>query len=256
MSEERQTEYTIAEGYELPSKGKIYSRDVNPHVELRSMTAYDELKRLSPSTTPLKTLSDIIEGCMIEKPAIHVYDMSLGDYEFLLHKLRVITYGGKYNMTISCPNCGEIVDTTTNLEDLKIKEFDEKEFSSHQTINLPKSKKTVVLNFTTPHILDDISLKSKEDRRRFKQTSIDFDTLEKIKFAIDTVNGSKLNDFELENFVKNLPAMDMIKILDAVDEMDSSIGVNNTIYVTCPKCGEEIKTSFRLNSEFFRPSDL
>ena len=47
MAEERQTKYTIAEGYELPSKGKIYSVPVNSHVELRSMSARDEMKRLS-----------------------------------------------------------------------------------------------------------------------------------------------------------------------------------------------------------------
>ena len=67
---ERQSDYTIMEGYELPSKGKIYTEKVNPHVELRSMTARDEMKRLSPSSTPLKTLADIIEGCCIEQPAI------------------------------------------------------------------------------------------------------------------------------------------------------------------------------------------
>ena len=54
MAEERQTKYTIAEGYELPSKGKIYSVAVNPHVELRSMSARDEMKRLSPSSTQFK----------------------------------------------------------------------------------------------------------------------------------------------------------------------------------------------------------
>ena len=59
----RQTDYTIMEGYELPSKGKIYSENVNPHIELRSMTGRDEMKRLSPSSTPLKTLADIIEDC-------------------------------------------------------------------------------------------------------------------------------------------------------------------------------------------------
>ena len=60
MAEERQTNYTIGEGVELPSKGLIYGKQVNPHIELRSMTARDEMKRLSPSTTQFKTLSDII----------------------------------------------------------------------------------------------------------------------------------------------------------------------------------------------------
>ena len=42
MAEERQFKYTIAEGYSLPSKGKIYDVKVDPQIELRSMTARDE----------------------------------------------------------------------------------------------------------------------------------------------------------------------------------------------------------------------
>ena len=110
---ERQTDYTIMEGYELPSKGKIYAENVNPHIELRSMTARDEMKRLSPSSTPLKTLADIIEDCFIEKPAIHVYDMCLGDYEYLLHRLRIVTYGDSYKSVCNGHDHGSSSTTVT-----------------------------------------------------------------------------------------------------------------------------------------------
>ena len=98
--EEKQTKYTIGEGVELPSRGLIYDKKVNSYVELRSMTARDEMKRLAPSPARFKVLADIIEGCMIEKPAIHVYDMALGDYEYLLHKLRIITYGVEHQKEV------------------------------------------------------------------------------------------------------------------------------------------------------------
>lgn len=256
MSDERQSFYTIAEGCELPSKGLIYNKQINPHVDLRSRNTMDELKRLSPSTTPLKTLSDIIEGCRIEKPARRVYDMALGDYEFLLHKLRIITYGGDYKMAVVCPNCGSTVDATVNLETLKIKPFNKDTFVAAESILLPKSQKTISLNFTTPRRLDEISLKAKEDKRQYPEAVFDFNVLEKLKFAIDLVDGVKLNEFELENFIKNLPAADMRKVLDGIIKIDSRIGVDNTIYVTCPVCGEDIKTFFRLNNEFFRPTTL
>ena len=145
--EERQTNYTIMEGYELPSRGKIYAEDVNPHIELRSMTARDEMKRLSPSSTPLKTLADIIEGCCIEKPAIHVYDMSLGDYEFLLHKLRIVTYGEDYKVTLRCFECGEAIETVADLGQLSVKDFDEDAIKALQTFSLPKSGRVITLNF-------------------------------------------------------------------------------------------------------------
>ena len=136
MAEERQTKYTIAESYELPSKGEIYDVEVNPHVELRSMTARDEMKRLSPSATPFKTLADIIEGCMIEKPTIHVYDMCLADYEYLLHKLRIVTYGDEYKIYLRCPYCGEEVETVAHLEHLAVKDFDISKLEELKTITL------------------------------------------------------------------------------------------------------------------------
>lgn len=35
--------YTIAETYELPSEGKIYSQPINPLIKLSSMTTLHEL---------------------------------------------------------------------------------------------------------------------------------------------------------------------------------------------------------------------
>lgn len=256
MSEERQTKYTIAEGYELPSKGLIYDKKVNPHVELRSMTARDEMKRLSPSTTPLKTLADIIEGCMIEKPAIHVYDMALGDYEYLLHKLRIVTYGNTYKMSIQCPNCGEVVDVKSNLEELMIKELDLAKFNSLKTVNLPKSNKVVSLNFTTPRMLEQAAFMAKDMKRRFKEADFDFDLMTKLKLGIASVDGQVLNDFELETFINNLPALDMRKIVNAIKDLNDSFGVDNTLIVTCPKCGEDVTTFFRIGPDFFGPEDI
>ena len=47
MSEERLQAYTVGEGYDLPSGGKIYDKPINPHIELRSMTARDEIRDLT-----------------------------------------------------------------------------------------------------------------------------------------------------------------------------------------------------------------
>ena len=253
---DRQTDYTIMEGYELPSKGKIYLEDVNPHVELRSMTARDEMKRLSPSSTPLKTLADIIEGCCIEKPSIHVYDMSLGDYEFLLHKLRIVTYGEDYKVSLKCPDCGENIETTAKLDQLSIKEFNEDEVRSLQTFSLPKSGHTITLNFLSPRLVEEMEAKVKDMKRRYKNATIDFETLVKLLSNIDLIDGEKKSETELDNIVTNLPAMDLQKILNNIDKLNQQVGLDNTLYLTCPKCSGEIMTFFRFGPEFFRPTTI
>ena len=254
--EKRQTDYTIMEGYELPSKGRIYEESVNPHIELRSMTARDEMKRLSPSSTPLKTLADIIEGCCIEAPAIHVYDMSLGDYEFLLHKLRIVTYGEDYKVALRCPECGEAVETIAKLGHLEVKEFNEDEVNKLQTFSLPKSGHMITLNFLSPRIVEEMEVKVKDMKRRYKNATIDFETLVRLLFNIDLVDGEKKTEHNLEDFVTNLPALDLQKILNNIDKLNQKIGLDNILYVTCPKCSEEITTFFRFGPEFFRPTDV
>lgn len=256
MNSERQTDYTIMEGYELPSKGKIYNTSVDPHIELRSMTARDEMKRLSPSSTPLKTLADIIEGCCIEKPGVHVYDMSLGDYEFLLHKLRIVTYGEDYKVSLRCPECGEIIETVAQLGQLDVKEFDEEKVKELQTFTLPKSNRIITLNFLSPRMVEEMEAKVKDMKRRYKNVTIDFETLVRLLTNIDLVDGEKKSETELDNIVTNLPALDLQKILNNIDMLNQQVGLDNILYLTCPKCGGEVTTFFRFGPEFFRPTTI
>ena len=256
MAEERQVKYTIGETFELPSKGLIYDKKVNPQIELRSMTARDEMKRLNPSGTQFKALAEIIEGCCIEKPAVHVYDMALGDYEFLLHRLRIVTYGDDYKIGIRCPHCGQLIETTAHLESLGVKEFDLEEFNKKRVLTLPVSKRVVTLNFQTPRMLDEIDAKVKEMKRKFKSAEIAFDVLVLLEAVIDTVDGEKLDSTKLETFINNLPAKDMTKIINSVDDLNDLVGIDNRLFVDCNKCGGEVETSFRYGSEFFRPTTI
>ena len=256
MTEEIQYNYTIGEGMELPSKGLIYGKKVNSHVELRSMSARDEMKRLSPSSSQFKTLADIIEGCMIEKPAVHVYDMALGDYEYLLHRLRIATYGDEYKMYLRCPFCGEEFENIAHLEELHLKEFDIDKFNEKRTITLPKSGKIVTLKFQTPRMLDEIEAKTKEMKRKYKDVDAAFNLLVLLESVIDTVDGEKMNPMAVETFINKLPAMDLTKIVNSVDALNAMVGLDNILTVDCTKCGGEVRTSFRFGPEFFRPTNI
>ena len=254
--EERQKNYTFAEGYELPSKGLIYDEKVNSHVELRPMSARDEMKRTAATTTPLKQLADIIEGCMIEKPGVHVYDMAFGDYEFLLHRLRVITYGADYKMSVKCPFCGEMFDTTADLDKLTVKDFDENEFNALKVIKLPDSSKTISLKIKTPRMLEEADIKAKELKRKIKDGDMDYSAYINVCQAIGTIDGNKMKDYEIENFVDHMSAKDLRVIVIALEKLNSYVGVDNSIFLTCPKCKEDVLTFFRFGPEFFEPTNI
>ena len=215
-----------------------------------------KMKRLSPSSTQFKKLADIIEGCMIEKPTVHVYDMALGDYEFLLHKLRIVTYGPKYKMGLTCPHCGASFESDADLEQLEITEFDEEKFEALRSFVLPKSGDSIKIRFQTPRMLDEIEAQTKEARRKFKGAEVDFDILILLKNIIDEVNGNKLAPEKLETYINNLPAMDLVKIINNLDELNACVGINTKLIVDCPNCGGEVLTFFRFGSEFFRPTNI
>lgn len=250
-----EVKYTIAEDFELPSKGAIYSKAVNPHVRLRSMTIREEMIRQAPTKATYKMLSDIIEGCMLEKPAIHVYDMCIGDFEYLLHKLRVVTYGENYKMTVMCPYCGNVEDIDYNLDKEETLEFDIDKFNELKTVTL-RNNKVVTLKFKTPRIEDNIKLKTDELSSNSKE-SLNFELLAKLEEAIDLVDGQKLSYIQLEEFINHLSAADSNKLEQRFDKLSKMIGLKGEINYTCsnPKCGMNNLTFFRFGPEFFRPTE-
>ena len=246
--------YTIAEDYELPSKGLVYDQKFDPHVRLKSMTIRDEMKRTAHNATPHRNLCSIIDGCLLTKLPYSAYDLCVGDYEYLLHKLRVVTYGPDYKMIVGCPHCTAVYESTVNLDELKVKEFKPEDLDACLSFTLPVSKRQVKLKLQTPRILDSIDAKTKEMK---KKQNLDYDpqALVTLQETIDLVDNIKLGYIELENFINQLGAKDANFILNKITKANSIIGLDTGLDVTCATCGGDIKTFFRFGPEFFRPSD-
>lgn len=243
--------YTIAEEYTLPSKGKVYDKEVNPVVSLRSMTTEDEMKRTARTERPYKAMCDTIEDCLVTKPDVHVYDMCLGDYQFLLHRLRVVTYGKDYKMTVRCPYCGKIIDTVINLDELEVHEYDDS-LKELLHLHLPVSDVDVELNLVTPRIQEESELKSKELSKN--NPGRDIGLLTTLQSLVTSVDGRTLGTVELESFLRKLPMRDTNLIIKTAEKINLAIGIDNKVKVCCDGCGREFDSLFRSTSEFFVPT--
>ena len=250
--------FTVKETFTLPSKGKIYDKPVAANIELRSMNTREEMLRQSSTDRPYKLLADIIEGCIVgEKPQIKVYDMCIGDYEFLLHKLRVVTYGPEYKMTVQCPNpvCNHIETRVFNLDDLTVLDFDPEEYDHLRNIELPRTHKLVRLKIETPRMLDDIEADIKNFKKRNKTVTFDPRRLITLKTLIDTVDGNKYSDEQLETFITELPAKDSQALINRIDKLNGKVGLDTSFTYECSQCGYDATTFFRFGQEFFGPTD-
>ena len=245
------SESTIWEYFELPSKGMVYAKPIKSRVSLRSMTTIEEMKRCSRTDTPYKVMSDIIEDCMKDKPEIHVYDMCLGDYQFLLHKLRIVTYGPEYKMQVTCDKCGETTESVGDLESLEVHEWDE-EIIDQMNVTLPKSGRLVELKFQTPRDMDMVAYKAREMRKRTK-VNTEYEILFTLTTLIRKVDGKEMSALELEEFCKKLPLQDVAFLYGKSGELTRKVGLDTSLSVKCAGCGHELITSFRLTPEFFGP---
>lgn len=243
--------YIIAEDYVLPSKGLIYSTPVNAHVKLRSMTIADEARRLAPSNTPYKVLCDVIDDCMLSDVGISTYDMCIGDYQYLLHRLRVVTYGKDYKMVTRCTNCGGLNKSTIDLDTLKVNEYEES-LKDLLAVELPMTGKKITLRYMTPRLLDDIEANKKTYKEKTKKND-DQTLVYTLMALIETIDGKQVPIASLENFIRQMPMKDANIILQKADEFNERLGLDLSTIVHCDQCGEDFTTFFRLTSEFFGP---
>lgn len=243
---------TITEDYSLPSKGQVYAKLIDPEVCLRSMTTAEEMKRLSITDKPYKQLSEIIEDCLTKKLDIPVYDLCVEDYQYLLHKLRVVTYGPDYNVSIVCPICGEIFDYSINLDELEVLEY-KPELKEKFKLDLPKTGHSIELKLQTPRDLDWIENRKKEMKKQFPEMKGDPTIVLSLVSILKSVDGEELNSFMAEEFVKKLPMKDVNIIINRMKDIQSQLGLKSEVYCECTNCHNKIKTPFRFTSEFFRP---
>lgn len=244
---------TIKESIKLPSLGKLYGEEVNPNLTMRSMTTAEEMKRLSYSDSEFKVMTEIIDDCILEDMPISSYDMVLGDYEYLLHRLRVVTHGSEYKMQDVCLNCGENVIVSVDLDDVEIHEFNEDEIDKARTITLPVSKKKITLAFLTPRALDLIAEKAKEARKKSKDSHMNFEFLYRVISYIYQVDGVVMSDDQLESLVRKMNTKDAFYILDKGAELGRKVGIDNEVVAKCQNCGYEFVTRFQYQPTFFRP---
>lgn len=250
-------DYVLFEEGTLPSLGKIYTeKSVNPEFKIRSMTTEEEMRRLSHSDRPLKVICEIIDDCLIGKPFgdMSVYDMCLGDYQYLLHKLRVATYGPTYKMSSFCPNCGASEKHNIDLDSLDNITFDDKFFSLME-LKLPVTGEAVKMRYQTPRTYDTMTVKVKDFEKKSPDAKSDQTLLFTLCSVVESVNGEHLDAFQLENFLRKLPMRDTNAILKRANKIDNSIGVKTDIEFTCEVCGKTFRSPFLITPEFYGPEE-
>lgn len=242
----------IVETFNLPSQGLIYEEEINPEVVLSSMKTKHEMLRLSSTEDSQKVIASIIDDCLESELGISSYDLCLGDFQYLLFMLRVVTFGSDYELYGKCPFCGFEQPYKINLEEITVKPYDDS-IVDLMELKLPVSGNTVKLTLQTPRMLDRINTRCKEYRRRHKDSDENPVILFSIMASIEEIDGETPVAFKLEEWIKELPLADTNALIQRIDELNSKIGIDLTVEKGCRVCGTSYQVPFRITRQFFRP---
>lgn len=248
---------TVTETYVLPTKGKL--DDIPDRVTLRMMTTHEEKMRTGSRASYWKTMSEIINRCIVDPKGIDSYNLTVVDFVFLLYKLRIHSYGNMYKLNISrkCSECGTLIsDVDVDLDKLKVTYIDDggKSFSEPFTIKLPMLKWKVGCRMLRVRELDEIDKEVEDILQKYPDYEGDPALPRRLLRQIVTVDGEAIDYAVLEEIVDKLPAVDENAISKEFEKID--FGMDLAAKIKCPSCGKEYIVPLKYTDEFFRPSSV
>lgn len=200
---------------ELPTMGKLYPKDTV--IKIRPLNV-QEIKYLASISEYNATdiVNEILEKCLLLK-GIEFEDIFLGDRTYLVFWIRINSFSKNSGYDVNIKECEKCKNPyTTNI---KLTDFEEKYITEDpQVIFLPDSNIELKLKYPT---IRDLEVKC-EDKE-----------VEKFIRHLDVADK---NVSILEQYIKNLSALDYSIIKNAIDKME--IGFSNQVTIYCPLCGQ------------------
>ena len=193
-------ETTLIETYTLPSKGRL--DNVSSEIVIRSMTTQEEKLRLGSTGRFFKTMSEIIDKCVVSPENFHSYDLTINDFVFLLYKLRIVSYGNNYKVSLTCPECGKSFTTDQDLDKLNVVELPE-EFSEPYDIGkLPRSKKKIGIKLLRTKEIDEIAREADAIKKKYPDAKGDETYPLRLQKQIVLIDGEHVVDSIKAKFVQ------------------------------------------------------
>jgi hypothetical protein len=258
ISAKRKSKFSFVEPelIPLPSKGLLYREITNDpdilsgHIRLLPMTIKEE--EILTTSKFLKSGSAtkmVLQNCIASD--IDAGDILLFDSNYLLFRLRQISYGDDYKFKIKCSNssCEKEFEHSIKISNLKFEDMPD-DIQEPIEVKLPYSKFTV--KFIYPrlchseaiYVRNNNRMRSTEERDKTRIDNLIVSTLE----ILDR-DGNPINPKDWEDFYEALPGMDRAALTEK-SKLDT--GVDKLENVSCPWCETSYLGSIPIGIEFFR----
>lgn len=224
--------------------GKIaYDKSFN--VQIRCITPVEQKFILSLSQKEQKTSKEYINFLkklvVIDNPEVKFEDLYWFDVQYLLYKIRYLTYA-KYpiKLVFSCPDCGKEITKEVDIGNLQIDEP-----------NIENSK-IILDNLGEIKIRNKIVQDDTDIETFMKKNKLDQDDFQTRMLLIDLclIKGEKsLDDIYQMAEQGDITASDIIAVEKWIE--NNTWGVKEEMMIKCPDCGKEVSRGYMLSIEDF-----
>lgn len=227
----------------LPSNGKIY--DLN-ELSIQEMTVAEEKFFLGSNGN--KSVNAILQKCVVDGDKIDFNDLIEADRFYILVRIRCLTYGEDYDVSLRCSNCNREFEHTIKLSELEVNELDDT-FKDHWEFQLPVCKDIVTM--TIPKVKDNL-----ENERLAKKKAEKFHlNLDEVRYVfgmmlgIEKINGMDMLPDELYSYISNLSGRDSAVLRKQMNNI--KVGYETNLETECPHCGQTFKFALPMSLNFF-----
>ena len=235
--------------FELPSKGLVYDEAISSHVTIRAMTTKEEKMLVGSGEESIRR---IFSACIIEPKNVDINKLIIADQHFILMKLRIVSYGKEYQVTVPCDKCAFQNKITLDLEELPVNYLPD-DFKEPIEIILPAENVIVGLRLLRFGDLIQADRKAKKFMKKGSVETGDLSFIFRLCHSIATIEGKQPESFSaVQAFVENLIGKDSAFIHHTLSKVEVGYDVN--LLESCRNCGEDIEFVLPMTSEFFRPT--
>lgn len=239
---------------DLPSKGVFYPESSplrSGQIEIKYMTAKEEDILTSTNLIQKGVVLDKLMDSLIVTKGVKSADLLIGDLNAVMVAARILGYGKDYKISVNCPACGDTVDQTIDLTELKTENEPTPGTSKEFSIILPVSKAEVTVKLLTRG--DELTID--KEMKALKKTGgeIETDSTTRLRALITSVNGDKTKG-TIWKFVENMLVRDTRFLREQYRQRIPDVDFKFMVDCSCDVDDVEKKTMrLPIGADFFWP---
>lgn len=234
------------EKFTLPSRGML-NQGIGKEIVMRNMTTSEEKMLLGSSA---EALDNIIKTCIVSPENINLGELISPDKHFLIMKLRTLSYGSEYFVSVKCTECEKVSEYKLDLDSLIINELPDDFKEPYDEFELPVCETTVTLKMPRIKDLDDAETKAKRFHKKYPLVRGDMAYIYRLMTNIMTVDGEEMSKLDLQKFIEEMHTKDSSYLKNRLNKL--KIGYDTDMVEECPKCHADVEFVLPINTEFFR----